>query len=381
MVESHSSSQDAELANLRETSEERNRQTLDVSLREKILARRLAAKEQEIQEYLSQIAELKAAQAPGPAQLRAAMLDPAVNLLLQKLRQELLSTKARLEETQNELNAWKFTPDSNTGKRLMAKCRLLYQENEELGRMISSGRLAKLEGELALQKSFSEEVKKSQSEMDAFLQELDEDVEGMQSTIYYLQQELKKSKDLVKVLQEENTLLKSGKMPIDTKTNGEVTNDKTLGEHVKKNSDDTNTNETRTTNGLMSEEVSINSIKSESVDAETLKTWQNDQDESSNDSGGLILNIKDEEISEEESDKNLNDNLHSKVKVSSADDDTRTSSKESSRKRTSPSIDTSSNDSDNVPLIKKVRRNSDLNYHEGDIDSENVKKDHKTDEK
>lgn len=45
----------------------------------------------------------------------------------------------------------------------MAKCRLLYQENEELGRMINSGRLAKLEGDLALQKSFSEEVKKSQS--------------------------------------------------------------------------------------------------------------------------------------------------------------------------------------------------------------------------
>jgi hypothetical protein len=45
----------------------------------------------------------------------------------------------------------------------MAKCRLLYQENEELGRVISSGRLAKLEGELALQKSFSDEVKKSQS--------------------------------------------------------------------------------------------------------------------------------------------------------------------------------------------------------------------------
>lgn len=45
----------------------------------------------------------------------------------------------------------------------MAKCRLLYQENEELGRMISSGRIAKLEGELALQKKYSEEVKKSQS--------------------------------------------------------------------------------------------------------------------------------------------------------------------------------------------------------------------------
>lgn len=97
------------------------------------------------------------------ASLRSVLLDPAVNILFQKLKAELQATKARLEDTQNELSAWKFTPDSNTGKRLMAKCRLLYQENEELGKMTSNGRLAKLEGDLALQKSFSEEVKKSQS--------------------------------------------------------------------------------------------------------------------------------------------------------------------------------------------------------------------------
>lgn len=95
--------------------------------------------------------------------MRSAHLDPAVNVIFQKLKTELQLTRARLEETQNELSAWKFTPDSNTGKRLMAKCRLLYQENEELGKMTSNGRLAKLEGDLALQKSFSEEVKKSQS--------------------------------------------------------------------------------------------------------------------------------------------------------------------------------------------------------------------------
>lgn len=133
-----------------------------------------------------------------------------MNVLFQKLRQELQATKAKLEETQNELSAWKFTPDSNTGKRLMAKCRLLYQENEELGKMTSNGRLAKLEADLACHKSLCDEVKKSQSgkratlerseffymkffriEMDDFLQEIDEDVEGMQSTILFLQQELK----------------------------------------------------------------------------------------------------------------------------------------------------------------------------------------------
>lgn len=113
--------------------------------------------------FQNQNAELKASQAPTMASLRSVLLDPAVNILFQKLKAELQATKARLEDTQNELSAWKFTPDSNTGKRLMAKCRLLYQENEELGKMTSNGRLAKLEGDLALQKSFSEEVKKSQS--------------------------------------------------------------------------------------------------------------------------------------------------------------------------------------------------------------------------
>ncbi|XP_023033751.1 pre-mRNA-splicing regulator female-lethal(2)D isoform X2 [Drosophila willistoni] len=170
--------------------------------------RRLANKEQEFQDYVSQIAEYKAQQAPTALALRTALLDPAVNLLFERLKKELKATKAKLEETQNELSAWKFTPDSNTGKRLMAKCRLLYQENEELGKMTSNGRLAKLETELAMQKSFSEEVKKSQSELDDFLQELDEDVEGMQSTILFLQQELKTTRDRIQTLEKENLQLK-----------------------------------------------------------------------------------------------------------------------------------------------------------------------------
>ncbi|XP_017961209.1 pre-mRNA-splicing regulator female-lethal(2)D isoform X2 [Drosophila navojoa] len=183
-------------------------QYADAQRREKILMRRLANKEQEFQDYVSQIAEYKAQQAPTALALRTALLDPAVNLLFERLKKELKATKAKLEETQNELSAWKFTPDSNTGKRLMAKCRLLYQENEELGKMTSNGRLAKLETELAMQKNFSEEVKKSQSELDDFLQELDEDVEGMQSTILFLQQELKTTRDRIQTLEKENAQLR-----------------------------------------------------------------------------------------------------------------------------------------------------------------------------
>ncbi|XP_076357119.1 pre-mRNA-splicing regulator female-lethal(2)D isoform X2 [Tachypleus tridentatus] len=196
-----------ELVSLRESEEKLKQQQIEATRRENILVMRLTTKEQEMQEYANQIQELKQAQIPSMAQLRSALLDPAVNFMFEKMRKEVDSTKARLEECQNELSAWKFTPDSNTGKRLMAKCRLLYQENEELGKMISSGRMAKLEGELALQKNFSEEMKKSQSELDEFLLELDEDVEGMQSTIYYLQQQLKDSKEQIAKLQQENQKL------------------------------------------------------------------------------------------------------------------------------------------------------------------------------
>ena len=52
---------------------------------------------------------------------------------------------------------------SQTGKRLMAKCRMLLQENEDLGKQISSGRTAKLEGEIALEKELVKEMKKSQA--------------------------------------------------------------------------------------------------------------------------------------------------------------------------------------------------------------------------
>ena len=52
---------------------------------------------------------------------------------------------------------------SVTGKRLMAKCRQLHQENEELGKMISSGKIAKLEGGLAMHVKYSEDLKRSQS--------------------------------------------------------------------------------------------------------------------------------------------------------------------------------------------------------------------------
>ncbi|XP_071381609.1 pre-mRNA-splicing regulator WTAP-like isoform X1 [Centroberyx affinis] len=190
----HSELNSNDVTNLRESEEKMKQQQQEAARRENILVMRLATKEQEMQECSTQIQYLKQAQQPNLAQLRSSMLDPAVNLFFLKMRRELDETKDKLEQAQNELSAWKFTPDSQTGKKLMAKCRMLIQENQELGRQLSQGRIAQLEAELALQKKYSGELKSSQDELNDFIIQLDEEVEGMQSTILVLQQQLKEAR-------------------------------------------------------------------------------------------------------------------------------------------------------------------------------------------
>ncbi|XP_069091242.1 pre-mRNA-splicing regulator WTAP [Pleurodeles waltl] len=192
-----------DVTGLRESEEKLKQQQQESARRENILVMRLATKEQEMQECTNQIQYLKQVQQPSVAQLRTTMVDPAINLFFLKMKGELEQTKDKLEQAQNELSAWKFTPDSQTGKKLMAKCRMLIQENQELGRQLSQGRIAQLEAELALQKKYSEELKSSQDELNDFIIQLDEEVEGMQSTILVLQQQLKDSRQQLLMFQQQ----------------------------------------------------------------------------------------------------------------------------------------------------------------------------------
>ncbi|XP_053567147.1 pre-mRNA-splicing regulator WTAP [Bombina bombina] len=194
-----------DVTGLRESEEKLKQQQQESARRENILVMRLATKEQEMQECTNQIQHLKQVQQPSVAQLRTTMVDPAINLFFLKMKGELEQTKDKLEQAQNELSAWKFTPDSQTGKKLMAKCRMLIQENQELGRQLSQGRIAQLEAELALQKKYSEELKSSQDELNDFIIQLDEEVEGMQSTILVLQQQLKETRQQLSQFQQQQS--------------------------------------------------------------------------------------------------------------------------------------------------------------------------------
>lgn len=100
-----------DVTGLRESEEKLKQQQQESARRENILVMPLATKEQEMQECTPQIKYLKQVQQFSVAQLRSTMVDPAINLFFLKMKGELEQTKDKLEQAQNELNAWKFTPN------------------------------------------------------------------------------------------------------------------------------------------------------------------------------------------------------------------------------------------------------------------------------
>uniref|UniRef100_A0A915IX72 Uncharacterized protein n=1 Tax=Romanomermis culicivorax TaxID=13658 RepID=A0A915IX72_ROMCU len=85
-------------------------QQMESSRRENLLVMRLTTKEQEVQEYLTQLEELKS-NITSDGHMKHALLDPAVNLMFQRMKNELEQTKEKLEQSVQEFDAWKFTPD------------------------------------------------------------------------------------------------------------------------------------------------------------------------------------------------------------------------------------------------------------------------------
>ncbi|KAM7465542.1 hypothetical protein LguiB_013104 [Lonicera macranthoides] len=60
-------------------------------------------------------------------------MDPTTNLVEEKDK--------KVKELQDNVNAVNFTPQSKMGKMLMAKCRTLQEENEEIGNQAKEGKV------------------------------------------------------------------------------------------------------------------------------------------------------------------------------------------------------------------------------------------------
>ena len=54
---------------------------------------------------------MKQGQSQMTLQLRSMLLDPAVNVLFQKMQAEIAELKSKVGQAQDDLSAWKFTPD------------------------------------------------------------------------------------------------------------------------------------------------------------------------------------------------------------------------------------------------------------------------------
>lgn len=57
--------------------------------------------------FQTQLEELRASN----GSLRQTLLDPIVNTMFQKIKHELRVYREKLDQSQQDMNAWKFTPD------------------------------------------------------------------------------------------------------------------------------------------------------------------------------------------------------------------------------------------------------------------------------
>ena len=219
---------------------------------------------------------------------------------------------------------------------------------------------------------------------------MDEDVEGMQSTIYFLQQELRKARESVTLLQQENAALKTNSSE-NNLTNGLSPHTPPIKADPEENpvvdlklvkTEDSEVCKGARTPPLPSEK-SPNSERAsdgnERTDRTERKAPQPEQnDESSRDSPALIIKVENEELSdreeEEEQTRTSRRTLRTKNKSNNRNSG-KTNGEEvltrTTRGRDRTKRDKSVHGSDEERVHKKKRRESvlSLDYNEADDDA------------
>ncbi|KAI5674008.1 hypothetical protein M9H77_14372 [Catharanthus roseus] len=174
-----------------------NLKSLDESLKEQLEKAKkkeaafivtFAKREQEIAELKSAVRDFRAQLKPPSLQARRLLLDPAIHEEFMRLKNLVEEKDKRVKELQDNIAAVAFTPQSKMGKMLMAKCRTLQEENEEIGNQANEGKIHELTMKLALQKSQNAELKSQ-------FEGLCKQIEGLTNTV-------ERSNEMVLILQE-----------------------------------------------------------------------------------------------------------------------------------------------------------------------------------
>ncbi|KAG5251893.1 FKBP12-interacting protein [Salix suchowensis] len=141
-----------------------------------------AKREQEIAELKSAVRDLKAQLKPPSMQARRLLLDPAIHEEFTRLKNLVEEKDKKVKELQDNIAAVNFTPQSKMGKMLMAKCRTLQEENEEIGNQAAEGKIHELAMKLALQKSQNTELRSQFEGLYEHMEGLTNDVEKSNET-------------------------------------------------------------------------------------------------------------------------------------------------------------------------------------------------------
>ncbi|CAA2992750.1 FKBP12-interacting of 37 kDa [Olea europaea subsp. europaea] len=191
------------LQNLRSSEESLREQLEKAKKKEAAFIVTFAKREQEIAELKFAVRDLRAQLKPPSMQARRLLLDPAIHEEFTRLKNLVEEKDKKVKELQDNIAAVNFTPQSKMGKMLMAKCRTLQEENDEIGNQANEGKMHELAMKLALQKSQNAELKSLFEGLCKQVGGLTNDAERSNEMVVILQEKLEEKEDEIRRLKEE----------------------------------------------------------------------------------------------------------------------------------------------------------------------------------
>ncbi|KAL5183233.1 FKBP12-interacting protein [Glycine soja] len=137
------------------------------------------------------------------ATARRLLLDPAVHEEFTRLKNLVEEKDKKVKELQDNIAAVNFTPQSKMGKMLMAKCRTLQEENEEIGNQASEGKMHELAMKLSVQKYQNAELRSQFEGLQKHMDGLTNDVDRSNEMVLMLQDKLEEKDQEIQRLKDE----------------------------------------------------------------------------------------------------------------------------------------------------------------------------------
>ncbi|KAF5817297.1 putative WTAP/Mum2 family protein [Helianthus annuus] len=178
------------LQNLKSSEESIREQLEKAKKKEAAFIVTIAKREQEIADLKAAVRDLRSQLKPLSMQARRLLLDPAIHEEFMRLKNLVEEKDKKVKELQDNVAAVNFTPQSKMGKMLMAKCRTLQEENEEIGNQAKEGKIHELSMKLALQKSQNLELRSHVEGLCKHMEGLTDDVEKSNEMVLILEEKL-----------------------------------------------------------------------------------------------------------------------------------------------------------------------------------------------